>query len=86
MKANEVIDAATKAGFKKFGAHLVYLVRSKTTSSGTTASSRPRPQQRATSGSTADVSAFKKMALELGIARASQALDELERGLAALLG
>lgn len=86
MKAKDVIDAATKAGFKKFGANLVYLVRSKMTSSGTTASPRTRRQQRATSGSTANVSTFKKMALDLGIARARQALDELERGLAALLG
>jgi hypothetical protein len=32
------------------------------------------------------VSEFKKLALDLGIAKARQALDELERGLAALLG
>src|ERR1041385_5537772 len=31
MKAKDVIDAAVKAGFKRFGTNLVYLVRSKMT-------------------------------------------------------
>jgi len=86
MKAKDVVEAAVKAGFNKFGTNLVYLVRSKMGSLSANGSRRAGRPPRVTSAAMADVSAFKRMALDLGIATARQALDDLERGLAALLG
>lgn len=85
MKAKDVVDAATKAGVKKFGTNLVYLVRSKAKAPGVSRGRGRKFNAPVTTVSGGDISAFKRMALGLGIATARQALDELERGLAALL-
>lgn len=86
MSAKDVVEAAVKAGIKNFGTPLVYIVRSKMKTSGPKVAGRGRRTSGTTQARSADVSAFKRMALEMGITNARRALDELERGLAALLG
>lgn len=90
MKAGDVLTAAKAKGLK-MSRNLVYAVRraaSKKTPAPATVKGKPGRKPRAldVGASNGDVLAFKKMAFNLGISRARQALDELERGLKALLG
>lgn len=89
MKAKEITAAANAKGIK-VSSGLVYMVRSAAKKKGgaSAAKSKPgsKPRAVATNASKTDVFEFKKMAFNLGLATARQALDELERGLAALLG
>jgi hypothetical protein len=92
MKAKE-IAAAGKAKGIKVSSGLVYMVRSAAKKKGGVAPRRkpgPKPKdwkpQVFQGGNGSSIGEFKKMALGLGIDRARQALDDLERGLAALLG
>jgi hypothetical protein len=84
-KASEVVAAAKKQGIK-MSTNLVYAVRSAAARKGGP-KGRPgsRPRAAAAAGSAGDTVAFKKLAFGLGIARARQALDELERGLRDLI-
>lgn len=85
MKAKEIVTAAKARGIK-LSANLVYMVRSVDKKKrGGGARRKPGPKPRSVAASTGDLSSFKKMALDLGIATARRALDELERGLAELL-
>lgn len=88
MKAKE-ITAAAKAKGIKVSSGLVYMVRSAAKRRGGSAGVKGRPGRKpgafATGASNGDILAFKKLAFNLGLATARQALDELERGLAALL-
>jgi hypothetical protein len=85
-KASEVVAAAKKQGIK-MSTNLVYAVRSAAARRGGGPKGRPGPKPRAASagGASSDTIAFKKLAFGLGIARARQALDELERGLRDLI-
>ncbi len=85
MKASDVLAAAKKRGIK-MSSNLVYAVRTAARRKGGAPKGRPgRKPRSATVTPTGDVAAFKTMALGLGVARARQALDELERGLAELI-
>jgi hypothetical protein len=53
---------------------------------GSAVSSKGKPGRKARAASVGGVSEFKKAALDLGLANARVALDDLERGLAALIG
>jgi hypothetical protein len=88
MKAKEVLAAAKAKGIK-LSRNLVYMVRStekKKAGGSSSANGKPGRKPRAAAVPTRDLSTFKKLALDLGISTARRALDELERGLAALLG
>jgi len=86
MPAKQVIAAAARKGIK-MSANLVYMVRSKARTQGPGGGARGRRgRRRRGQGGAADTVAFKRMALGMGLARARQELDELERGLAQLIG
>lgn len=86
MKAKEIV-AAGKAKGIRLSPNLVYMVRSTDKKNGRTAQKRGPGRRRATTvASAGDIATFKKMAFALGISTARRALDEFERGLAALLG
>ena len=78
MKANEVVAAGAKAGLK-FSTNLVYAVRSSGSRGG--ASKRGAQGKSGTSEVT-----LRRIALDVGIGRARQILDELERKLRELIG
>lgn len=90
MKPADVLAAAKAKGIK-MSRNLIYAVRTaakkKVGAAPSAVRGRPRKAARAAAvgAPKRDVSEFKKMALELGISMARQALDELERGLATLL-
>ena len=86
-KAKDVV-AAGKAKGIKVSPGLVYMVRStaKKRTERSPVKRKPGRKPRAVvDGEMAHVSTFKKLALDFGIARARQQLDELERGLAELI-
>jgi hypothetical protein len=83
MPAKEVVAAGADKGIK-LSANLVYMVRSSAKRKGVAGAAQPRGRGRSTQASS-DVVAFKKMAFELGLERARQALDELEQALVAML-
>ena len=73
-----------KAGIKKFGANLVYLVRSKMTSPGTKAKGKPGRKPRNAAASAPEAT-FRKLAFDLGLGRARQLINELDYKLKELL-
>ena len=85
MPAKAVIAAAARKGIK-MSANLVYMVRSKARAGAPAGARGRRGRRRRGGGGAADTVAFKRMALGMGLARARQELDELERGLAQLIG
>lgn len=82
MKAKEVV-AAGKAKGIRFSANLVYAVRRTKADGGGKMNRGSR--SRSDVASTGDLASFKRMALELGLNRAKQALAELERALSEML-
>jgi hypothetical protein len=75
MQAAALVDAGKAKGIR-FSANLVYAVRARMAGKRSGRGGRPV---------SSDLSVFKRMAFDLGITRAREALDELERGLAALV-
>ena len=84
MKASEVVLAGAKQGIK-FSTNLVYAVRSSGNKGGGTGR-RGRGRAAALAIGNGSESAFRKMALDLGIARARQVLDGLESKLREIIG
>ena len=80
MGAADVVAAGAKQGLK-FSTNLVYAVRSAGKKGG--GGRRGRGFKAAVAGVEAT---FRKMALDLGLGRARQALEDLEHGLAQLIG
>lgn len=84
VSAPEVVAAAKAAGIK-LSPNLVYLVRSADKRRNRAGGTKRGRKPRVAIASSADVAAFKRLALGLGLTTARQALDDLERGLAELL-
>lgn len=82
MKAKDVVLAGKAKGIK-VSPNLVYMVRSAARKGGGRKSARGAGAPVRAQG---DVAVFKRLALSLGVSTARRALDDLERGLAALLG
>jgi len=86
MKAKDVVAAGAKQGLK-FSANLVYMVRSKGDSPR---AGRRGPAPRALNGtngySSSAESDFRKLAIGIGIGRARELLQGLERRLAEIIG
>ena len=83
--AAEVAKAGAAKGLK-FSVTLVYMVRSAARrKAGKGAAPKKGTARRSSNVASSTEAQFKKAALEIGIASARTALDELERGLAALL-
>jgi len=77
MKAADVVAAGAKQGLK-FSTNLVYAVRS--------GAGRRGPARAAAAGSGAPDATFRRLALDLGIAKARHIIDDLERRLRELIG
>jgi hypothetical protein len=84
MGAAEVVAAGAKQGFK-FSTNLVYAVRS-AAGKGKVGRGKGRGRGAAKVANSGSEATFRKLALDLGLGRARQALDDLERGLAQLIG
>jgi hypothetical protein len=84
MKAAEVVAAGAKQGIK-FSTNLVYAVRS-SGNKGVGRRGRGRGRAAAVVSGGGDESTFRRLALDLGIARARQVLDGLESKLRELIG
>ncbi len=81
MSTKEIMAAGKKAGIK-FSPNLVYMVRSRAGSAKTKGKRRGR---RATPGSNANDAQFRKLVVDLGIAKAKDLVDEVERGVKELI-
>ena len=80
MKAADVVAAGAKQGIK-FSTNLVYAVRA----SGGKAPKGRRGGKSAAGSTTGFETTLRKLALDLGVGRARQILDDLEKRLSALI-
>jgi hypothetical protein len=90
MTAKELGEAGNARGLK-VSPSLVYMVRGRLKRGGAVAAPKPNPGAKAraavaVAAPTGNITAFKKVAFELGIPVARRALDELEGALDSLFG
>jgi hypothetical protein len=86
LAASEVVAAGAKQGLK-FSTNLVYAVRSAAGKKSGGKRGAGRRVAKAASNAAAGLHAtFRKLALDLGLNRAREALEELEQGIAQLIG
>ncbi len=86
LAASDVVAAGAKQGLK-FSTNLVYAVRSAAGKKSGGKRGAGRRVAKAASNAAAGLHAtFRKLALDLGLNRAREALNELEQGIAQLIG